>query len=199
MMSASAFISHNKADRDIARMIALFLASENINVWFDEWEISAGDSIIEQIHNGLQGCSHFLIIWSVNSATSRWVRAELESALSTAIASGTPRIIPIVIDQTQLPHLLNPLRYIRYNGGNEEDRRNIVLSISGQDPSQNFIRAIVQKYNKLIYNPEMPGPFPYVACPNCGSNKLKGSSATFRDDEWYMIKCEECGWATASQ
>jgi len=33
------FVSYNKGDKDVAREIALFLTSENINVWFDEWEL----------------------------------------------------------------------------------------------------------------------------------------------------------------
>ena len=36
----SVFISHNKLDKDVARELSLFIISENINVWFDEWEIS---------------------------------------------------------------------------------------------------------------------------------------------------------------
>lgn len=70
------FISYNKADKDVAREIALFLAAENINVWFDEWEIPAGDSIIEQIDTELRGCTHFIILWSKNASKSNWVRRE---------------------------------------------------------------------------------------------------------------------------
>ena len=58
------FVSHNKKDRDIAQQIAVFLTSERIRVWFDEWEVSAGDSIINEIQNGLDSCTHFIIIWS---------------------------------------------------------------------------------------------------------------------------------------
>ena len=35
------FISHNKKDKDIASQIAVFLVTEKIGTWFDEWEISA--------------------------------------------------------------------------------------------------------------------------------------------------------------
>lgn len=62
--TTSVFISHNKADKSIAREIGLFLTSENINVWFDEWNISAGESITEQVNLGLHDCTHFIILWS---------------------------------------------------------------------------------------------------------------------------------------
>jgi hypothetical protein len=195
----AAFISHNLADKDAAREIALFLTAEGINVWFDEWEIRAGDSIVEQINAGLQGCTHFLILWSRDSAKSDWVRRELQSALATAIRSTTPRIIPIVLDDTPLPPLIADIKYMQYKGGTESDRGEIVSALTGSGPSSAFVKAVVEKYNELVYNLDAPGPFPFAACPSCGSGRLKGSSTNFRDDVWFIIKCEECGWSDVSQ
>ena len=61
-MENTVFISHTGTDKDIAREIGLFLTSENINVWFDEWGIRIGESITEEINNGLAVCTHFIII-----------------------------------------------------------------------------------------------------------------------------------------
>jgi len=195
------FISHNKVDKDVARNIALFLAAENINVWFDEWEISAGDSIIDQINAGLTGCTHFIIIWSKNSSAAKWVRRELSSVLSKAIESGQPKVIPILLDNTELPPLIADLKYIRYHNGSEKDRNDIIEAISGNKSSIDFIRAVVKKYNEIIYDPGAKGPFPLKACPSCGSIKLKYSSHLdyARDDMYYFVKCQECGWGDWSQ
>lgn len=194
-----AFVSHNKADKEPAREIAIFLGAEDINIWFDEWEISAGDSIVEQINSGLRGCTHFLILWSTNAATSNWVRRELQSTLAKAIETGVPRVLPIVLDDTGLPELISDIQYIRWQGGTEEDRAKIVAAITGHGPSTNFLKAVVKKYNELIYDLDAPGPFPYAACPSCGSDRLKGSSSVYRDDMWFLLRCEECGWSEASQ
>jgi len=201
MPPKTAFISHNKEDKDASRDIALFLTSENINVWFDEWEISAGDSIIKQINKGLIDCTDFVIVWSCHSATSNWVRSELEAVLIKAIEVGKPKIIPVLLDRTPLPPLLQPLKYIRYHGGNEDDRASIVESILGHKPSTDFIRSVVKKYHEVIIDADAKGPFPYIACPNCGSDRLEGSSATdyARDDVYFFIKCEDCGWSEWSQ
>jgi len=107
------FISYNKRDKEIATDIAVFLEVVDIKVWFDEWEILAGDSIIEKIELGLAECTHFIIIWSINSAKSNWVRKELKSILYEAIKIGFPHIIPIILDKTPLPKLLVELKYIR--------------------------------------------------------------------------------------
>lgn len=195
------FISYNKNDKDLAIEIALFLASENINVWFDEWVISAGDSIIEQINKGLENCTHFIIIWSKNASKSNWVRKELQSILIKAIKSKKIKILPIVIDETTVPELISDIRYIKYRGGIERDRWEIIRSITGHKPSLNFIKSIVKKYNELIYDPNAKDTFGIVACPKCGSDRLKGSSNIDyqNGDIYFILACEECGWTDWTQ
>ncbi len=198
------FISYNKADKPIAREIALFLAAENINVWYDEWVISAGDSIVEQINKGLYGCTHFVIIWSKKASKSNWVRKELHSILAEAIKSGFPRILPIILDETPLPKLISDIRYIKYHGGLEKDREEIVAAITGDKPSHNFIKAVVKKYHEILYDPNADPEHPFAGltyCPRCGSNKLEGSSATDyeHDETYYSITCKECGWSDWTQ
>lgn len=39
------FLSYNKADNEVARSIGAHMVLAGIDVWFDEWEIQAGDSI----------------------------------------------------------------------------------------------------------------------------------------------------------
>jgi hypothetical protein len=157
MRSITVFISYNKADKEVARNIGLFLAAETINVWFDEWEISAGDSIIDQINTGLGYYTHFLILWSKNSSTSKWVRRELSSILTKAIESGTPKVIPILLDDTVLPQLLVDQGYVIYHGGNEGDRTTIIESVSGHKPSADFIRTVIKKYHEVIYDSNAKG------------------------------------------
>jgi hypothetical protein len=195
------FLSHNIKDKEFAREIALFLVAENINVWFDEWEISAGDSIVEQINKGLLGCTHFLIIWSINASTSNWVRRELHSTLTKAIKDGIPRVIPIMLDDTPLPELIADIRYIKYKGGSEKDRNSIINSVTGHGPSEDFIKAIVKKYNEVITDYTGRDPFGLKACPKCGSTKLKGGTYTdyVRDDVYYFLECKECGWSDWTQ
>jgi hypothetical protein len=197
MNKTTVFISYNKHDRTIANEIALYLASENISVLFDEWEISAGDSITKYINDGLQVCTHFLIIWTNNSAKSKWVNRELQSIISVTTQTDTPKIIPIVLDQTSLPPLISDLKHISYGVGTEEDRANLIMAVTGNAPSQNFIRAIVKKYHEVIS--EEYGPFGYRACPKCGSTNLKYSSNDYCDDIYYVMECLECKWLDWTQ
>ncbi len=196
---ATVFVSHNKADKDKAREVAIFLTAEGINVWFDEWKISAGDSIVQEINEGLYGCTHFIVLWSKNASKSNWVRRELQSTLAHAINTDSPRVIPILLDESPLPPLLSDILYIRYHDGNEEDRQEIVRSITGHLPSENFIRSIVKKYHEVIRNPNAKDPFGLIACPGCGNFDLTYDMTIMSDEEFYLAMCEECGWNEVTQ
>lgn len=58
------FVSHNKSDKATARLLASALVETGVNVWFDEWSLRPGDSIVGGIENGLAECDVFVLIWS---------------------------------------------------------------------------------------------------------------------------------------
>jgi TIR domain len=58
---ANVFVSHRGADSDAAERLAVEIRRAGHSTWFDEWQISVGDSIVARIEQGLQG-SHYLIL-----------------------------------------------------------------------------------------------------------------------------------------
>ncbi len=191
-MEKAAFLSHNIRDKDIAREVALFITAEGIPLWFDEWEISAGDSIIGKVEDGLASTTTFILLWSRNAHSSNWVTSELRSALTNALALGTPRIIPIVVDDTPLPLLVRDIRYVLWDGGSEAFRIDLVRALLGRRPSDSLTKLVVRKYRELI-GPK-GSPHLYQACPECGSQLIQPWQArTNRDDLVAGIKCLECG------
>ena len=64
-----AFISHNKADKDFARQIGVFLCRNGTEVWFDQWDMFAGDPIIDSIEEGLDRCDIFVLVISPRLAS----------------------------------------------------------------------------------------------------------------------------------
>jgi TIR domain-containing protein len=49
------FISHRTADLDLARKLSSDLKARGHDVWLDDEEILAGDSIVAQVEDGLAG------------------------------------------------------------------------------------------------------------------------------------------------
>ena len=106
------FISHNKADKQIAEKLGRYLLARNIDVWFDEWTIYAGDSLTDSIADGISRSNVFLLIASQNSITSRWVREELRIAIQKRIADQDFRVITIKIDEHPLHSFLSDYLWI---------------------------------------------------------------------------------------
>lgn len=163
------FISHNHADKPRAAPLAIYLVAESIGVFYDDWEVAPGDSLVGRIASALGSCTHFLLVWSKHSAASRWVGTEVETALASAIQAGRPRIIPVLLDDTPLNPLLAPLKYIRLSEDREEARVQVVGAITGRTPERLLVKALVDLFNEVVYD---YGDEHFSYCPRCGSDDL---------------------------
>lgn len=101
----------------------------NIDVWFDKWEIKAGDSLIQKIFTeGLANCDIFLILLSDASIESKWVKEELDSAMIRKI-EGVTRIIPLIKEKCEIPLPLRTLLWIDLSTDFDTGIRQLVKSI----------------------------------------------------------------------
>jgi hypothetical protein len=114
------FLSYSSTDKDVVNKIAEYLKSKNINVWLDSENIHAGDSIPSKISEGLNECDAIVLIISKEYLKSPWCKAEYESILVDEIEKGLPRVIPVLIENVELPKLLNAKRsvYLSYHYSN---------------------------------------------------------------------------------
>ncbi len=111
-MHPKAFLSYSHEDRETATRLAEALRASGVDVWFDRWEIVAGDSLVQKIFaEGLSGVNAFIVLISPHSVQSKWVREELDLAMVRRI-EGVTRIIPVIGGNVQVPDALRPLRWI---------------------------------------------------------------------------------------
>ena len=79
------FISHQKKDREQAKLIAAYLEKAGISVYFDEYDralqsaVEKNDSkaIVNAIKKGVHTSTHMLAIVSKNTLSSEWVPFEV--------------------------------------------------------------------------------------------------------------------------
>lgn len=193
------FLSHNKNDTSRAREIGVHLQLTGANVWFDEWEIRAGDSIPAKIDEGLGDFEIFLLLWSTHANESKWVRAETDSALHRAISNPTLRVVPVLLDQTPVPSLLAPLKAVPFDSGAD-----VAMHVMGFKTEMDRIRAIQQVLDEASIEVDyFPGYGAAVGCLHCGAgvDALKGWSATdySRDDTYAGVECTKCGWQDGAE
>src|SRR5436305_2387055 len=76
-----AFISYSHEDKDFVRRLSDSLNQNAVPLFFDEWDIRPGDSIVKKIfEEGLAKSDFFFIVLSTASVNSSWVRDELDIA-----------------------------------------------------------------------------------------------------------------------
>jgi len=106
------FISYSHSDKAIAEKIAHDLTNRGINVWWDQWDLQPGDSLVAKIFEfGLAKASHFLILLSPASVRSSWVREELNIATILRIEE-IVRVIPVLVDGAEIPTPLRSLMWV---------------------------------------------------------------------------------------
>ena len=94
MRHVKVFISHASEDKDdFARPLAKALEA-HYDVWFDETELRAGDSLRESIDSGLRNCDFGIVILSPAFFAKQWTNAEL-SGLFALENRNRKVIIPI--------------------------------------------------------------------------------------------------------
>lgn len=125
------FISYSHADREFVERLAPALHNAGEEVWWDRWEILGGDSLIQKIfEEGLAQAAAFVVVLSLESVKSKWVRQELDVATIRKI-EGVTKIIPVVIDNVEIPSALRALLWIDMRQNFEDGVRRIISSVHG--------------------------------------------------------------------
>jgi hypothetical protein len=109
---AAVFISHRKVDADRARAerLASDLKGAGHHVWFDEWEIDPGDSIVERMNEGLEGAAYLVLCYSDTGVSAPWIGREWMSALARQLGGAKMRILPVRLTGDKAPAILADIK-----------------------------------------------------------------------------------------
>jgi hypothetical protein len=108
------FLSHSSKDKSFVRKLADDLNVCEVDVWFDEWEIELGDSIVQSISKGLDKSKFVAPIISKSFLDSKWATEEFQSALTRQIETGSKVVLPLLIEKVELPNLLRDKLYLPF-------------------------------------------------------------------------------------
>jgi len=95
-MHFDVFISHASEDKDaIARPLAEELRSRGFLIWFDEFELTLGDSLRRSIESGLANARAGLVVLSPSFFAKEWPQRELDGLTAREIAEAGKIILPV--------------------------------------------------------------------------------------------------------
>ena len=85
------FISHASEDKaDFVRPLAEAL-KRHYQVWYDEYELVVGNSLLQKIDEGLRACDYGVVVLSPSFFKNKWPRSELDGLF--ALETTTRKII----------------------------------------------------------------------------------------------------------
>ncbi len=108
---ANVFISHRRSDIKEAERLAEEVRRAGHQVWFDEWEINIGDSIIERMNQGLSGTAYVVVCYSSAGIEAPWMGREWLSALARQLDRRGVTILPVVLTGGAPPAILADIKY----------------------------------------------------------------------------------------
>lgn len=124
-----AFISHSSKDKPFVRRLAGDLVANGVRVWIDEQRILVGDPIPEKIAQGLAESDFFLVVVSKNSVASAWVQKELSGALVHEIERRKVTVMPIRLDDAEMPPTIKDKSYADFRNSYDEGLKKLLDSI----------------------------------------------------------------------
>jgi hypothetical protein len=129
------FISHASEDKErFVLSFAIKLRTKGIDAWLDKWEMYPGDSLVEKIfEEGIKNAQAVIVVLSNNSVNKPWVREELNASMVKRI-QGSGKLIPVIIDDCQVPECLQSTVWEKINniGNYDSELDRIVRAIVGQ-------------------------------------------------------------------
>jgi hypothetical protein len=108
---ASVFVSYRLADVMRARALAEAVRDVGHIVWFDEWKIDLGDSIVERISTGLTEAAYLVLCYSSSGVGSPWMSREWMSTLARQLDGQPVKVLPVRLTGGEVPAVLADIRY----------------------------------------------------------------------------------------
>ncbi len=114
----SVFISYAHKDKALARAFADGLEAADLQVWIDDNELLAGDSIIEQIAKAVADIDFFCALVSDASHESKWCQQELNLAMTQGLVREGAKVIPLRVGHVTMPASIIDRLYVQLDPGN---------------------------------------------------------------------------------
>jgi TIR domain len=134
MSSPEVFVSYSHEDQAWVQTLVENLHRQGVDVFYDEWDIAPGDVFVHRLEEGILAAASGILIVSPDSMRSPWVREEYAAMLARAVA-GRQRLIPVLLDDVELPPFLATRVWVDFRGadGPEYERRvhDLVAALRG--------------------------------------------------------------------
>ena len=126
------FLSWGWEDRTLAEPIATGLMAKGVDTWWSEWCINVGDSLRQKIDEGLNDCTHFVVLLTPQSIKKPWVNQEIDAGFALMLSQKKVKFIALRhgLPVGELPPLMRGMLSPEVSGP-EQDLTQLVNEIHG--------------------------------------------------------------------
>ncbi len=143
------FLSYAMGDRLVARRLAEGLRAAGLRVWFDEWELAVGDSIVPRIEQAVATSDLLLVLLSPRSVESKWVQMELSSFLARELKDRAITLIPALIEDCEIPPVLADRQYLDLRKDFDKGLERLISQLRAV-PDIDFSKLDGRSFEKLV-------------------------------------------------
>lgn len=112
------FLSHSTHDNQLAARLSQDLNCCEVDVWFDEWELRVGADLHERISEAIAKSKYVAVLVSKNFDGSKWIRGEVNQALTREKNEDRVIVLPLLVDDTSPPPVLSSKKFLDLSGEN---------------------------------------------------------------------------------
>lgn len=125
---APVFVSYSHKDRNKVRHIIGLLRAARVRVLGD-WDFKVGDTFQDRITQGICRAGYLLVFLSQNSVSSSWVKTELQTGFDSELQDSRLHVIPLLIEDCQIPPFLKTKLYCDLRGDETEGLNRLLKTI----------------------------------------------------------------------
>lgn len=124
------FISYSHEDNEFVDKLAAQLVLNKANVWVDRWELKVGDSILQRVQAAMTDSSALIVVLSKASVNSEWCKKELAVGLNRELAERRVLILPLVLEDCEIPLFLRDKMYADFRKSHDKGLREVLDGIA---------------------------------------------------------------------
>ena len=144
------FLSYSHKDIKTVEPIAILLKNRGIDVWYDEWNLLVGSSLIKEIQDGIRHADFVILFLSDNSVTSPWVNEEFEASKVIELEmKDRLKILPARLDDCDFPLFLNGKIYADFRKSFAYGFSKLLFTIL-DEKRINPLDRVISKYSRKV-------------------------------------------------
>ena len=134
------FLSYARSDAQAVERIARDLRDQAVDLFLDQQDLVVGEKWQPQIEKAISGADFMLVFISQASLASKWVQVEYQAAFQSQAKAGGTRLIPILLEQVELPPFLSAIQYVDFTHSYYEGMQKLLRALEmGLGPRPNEV------------------------------------------------------------